>query len=44
MKKQKPKQNKHSTAGKGDSNRVSNQKRYEENWERIFGKKKKSRD
>jgi hypothetical protein len=26
--------------GKGDKNRISNQKKYNENWELIFGKKK----
>ena len=31
------KQSKYSEAGKGDSNRVSNIKKYEENYEKIFG-------
>jgi|TARA_R100000315_G_C5131428_1_gene75121 putative alpha-1,2-mannosidase len=30
---------KYSNAGKGDSNRVSNFKKYEENWKKIFNKK-----
>ena len=33
---------KYSEAGKGDSSRVSNLKKYEENWKKIFGKKEKS--
>jgi len=33
---------KYSEAGKGDSNRVSNLKKYEENWKKIFGKKEES--
>jgi len=37
-KKEKPK---YSNAGKGDKNRVSNINKYAENWEKIFGKKKK---
>jgi len=35
-KKKKPKQ----TNGKGDKSRVSDTKKYAENWEKIFGKKK----
>ena len=31
---------KYSNAGKGDKNRVSNKKRYDENWEKIFKAKK----
>tara|TARA_A100001011_G_C13787134_1_gene625537 strand:+ start:308 stop:463 length:156 start_codon:yes stop_codon:yes gene_type:complete len=33
---------KYSEAGKGDSNRVSDIKKYEENWKKIFNKKEKS--
>jgi hypothetical protein len=29
------------TNGKGDKNRVTDKKRFEKNWEKIFGKKKK---
>jgi len=29
------------TNGKGDKNRVTDKKRFEKNWENIFGKKKK---
>ncbi len=36
-KEKKPKQ----TNGKGDKNRVTDKKRFDKNWERIFGKKKK---
>ena len=36
------KQAKYSEAGKGDSNRVSNIKKYEENYEKIFNKKERS--
>ena len=39
-KKEKPK---YSNAGKGDKNRVSNINKYAENWEKIFGKKKKKK-
>ena len=31
---------KESSNGKGDRNRVSDKKRYDENWEKIFGNKK----
>jgi len=34
---------KYSNAGKGDKNRVSNINKYAENWEKIFGKKKKKK-
>ena len=34
------KQTTYSNAGKGDKSRVTNKKKYSENWERIFGKKK----
>ena len=37
----KKKNPKYSNAGKGDKNRVSNINKYAENWEKIFGKKKK---
>ena len=40
-KKTKKKSPKYSNAGKGDKNRVSNINKYAENWEKIFGKKKK---
>jgi|TARA_B100000073_G_C23685053_1_gene554131 hypothetical protein len=30
-----------STNGKGDRNRVINKDKYDKNWERIFGNKKK---
>ena len=33
-------QKKYSNAGKGDKNRVSNIRKYAENWEKIFCKKK----
>ena len=32
---------KYSNAGKGDKSRVSDANKYAENWEKIFGKKKK---
>jgi hypothetical protein len=32
---------KYSDAGKGDKSRVINKKKYADNWEKIFGKKKK---
>ena len=32
-------QPKHSNAGKGDKNRITNHKKYADNWEKIFGKK-----
>jgi len=38
--KPKPKSN-YSDAGKGDKSRVVNINKYAENWEKIFGKKKK---
>ena len=34
---------KYSNAGKGDKSRVTNKKKYAENWEKIFGKKKKTK-
>ena len=38
-------QPKYSDAGKGDKPRVSNKKKYDENWDKIFGKKSnKKRD
>ena len=36
--------NKHSDAGKGDKDRVTNKKKYAENWEKIFGKKQKRKE
>ena len=35
------KKRKYSNAGKGDKNRVSDKKKYDENWEKIFNKKKR---
>ena len=32
------KQTTYSNAGKGDKSRISNHKKYSDNWERIFGK------
>lgn len=29
----------HSDAGKGDKSRISDTKKYSDNWEKIFGKK-----
>ena len=38
----KPKaKSKYSDAGKGDKSRVSDANKYAENWEKIFGKKKR---
>ena len=34
---------KYSNAGKGDKSRVSDTNKYAENWEKIFGKKKKKK-
>jgi len=34
------KKEKYSNAGKGDKSRVTDKKKYAENWEKIFGKKK----
>ena len=31
---------KYSNAGKGDKSRVSNKKKFDDNWDKIFGKKK----
>ena len=41
-KKLKPKP-KYSNAGKGDKSRVSDANKYADNWEKIFGKKKKKK-
>jgi|TARA_B100001094_G_C18131153_1_gene772356 hypothetical protein len=30
---------KYSNAGKGDKSRITDKKKYSENWEKIFGKK-----
>ena len=38
------KKKKSSGAGKGDRNRVSDKKKYDENYEKIFGQKKKKRN
>ena len=35
------KKKKSTGAGKGDRDRVSDKKKYDENWEKIFGKKKR---
>ena len=35
------KKRKYSDAGKGDKSRVSNKKRYDENWDKIFKKQNK---
>jgi hypothetical protein len=32
---------KYSNAGKGDKSRVSDKKKYDENWDKIFKKEKK---
>ena len=43
-KKKNPKpKSKYSNAGKGDKSRVSDANKYAENWEKIFGKKKKKK-
>ena len=42
-KKEKPK-SKYSDAGKGDKSRISDTNKYAENWEKIFGKKKKKKN
>ena len=34
---------KYSNAGKGDKSRVSDANKYADNWEKIFGKKKKKK-
>ena len=39
--KTKKKSPKYSNAGKGDKSRISDINKYAENWEKIFGKKKK---
>ena len=36
------KQTTYSNAGKGDKSRISNHKKYSDNWESIFGKGKKN--
>ena len=33
---------KYSNAGKGDKSRVTNKNKFDKNWEKIFGKKKKT--
>ncbi len=38
------KKKKSSGAGKGDRDRVSDKKKYDENYEKIFGQKKKKRN
>ena len=40
-KKTKKKSPKYSNAGKGDKSMISDINKYAENWEKIFGKKKK---
>ena len=37
------KKEKYSNAGKGDKSRVTDKKKYAENWEKIFGKTKKDK-
>ena len=37
-------QNRYWDAGKGSKRRESDQQKYEENWEKIFGKNKKTED
>ena len=37
------KQPKYSNAGKGDKSRVTDKKKYDENWEKIFKKKQRLR-
>ena len=37
----KKKETKYSNAGKGDKSRVSDSKRYADNWDKIFKKEKK---
>ena len=37
------KKSKYSNAGKGDKSRVTNKKKYADNWEKIFGKKKEKK-
>ena len=34
------KKSKYSDAGKGDKSRTTDKKKYADNWEKIFGKKK----
>ena len=34
------KKEKYSNAGKGDKSRVSDKKKFDDNWEKIFGKNK----
>jgi len=34
---------KYSDAGKGDKSRISDKKKFDKNWEKIFGKKKKTK-
>lgn len=36
-------ENRETHGGKGDKQRPTNQEAYEENWERIFGKKDKEK-
>jgi hypothetical protein len=36
------KQKKYSDAGKGDKSRVTDKKKFDKNWEKIFGKKRKN--
>tara|TARA_Y100001937_G_C7041870_1_gene294985 strand:+ start:764 stop:895 length:132 start_codon:yes stop_codon:yes gene_type:complete len=35
------KEKKYSDAGKGDKSRITDKKKYAENWEKIFGSKQK---
>ena len=34
---------KYSDAGKGDKSRITNKKKFDKNWEKIFSKKKKGK-
>ena len=39
-----PAKSKKSSNGKGDRNRVNDKKKFDKNWERIFGKKNAKRN
>jgi hypothetical protein len=39
-----PAKNKKLSNGKGDRNRVADKKKYDKNWEKIFGKKNVKRN
>ena len=42
LRKMTKKETTYSNAGKGDKSRISNHKKYSDNWEKIFGKGKKN--